>query len=356
MMLRSILLSLAFCTSTAAFAGNTYNAEGDFTGTQGNRGWYYLYDALDDGSYVEMSLGTNSWGNSTLRDASCTEAIADVDPSYGFIMHTASLSGCSGATAVGWEASGDGHATISIDAGTVNSACSGGSVDIELVDDSGTVLADVIGTTHLSTYSLGDTVAMAPGDMVYLQIHAGTNSWCDSTGVDFDITFNEVANFSFEAADGWDLSHNTHNWNHSMLGWDQSSGTTGGTQDPGLYLYNSGSIPDGDYVAWLNQGSFFQEAVASVDDGEVYTLTADIGWRLDEAAPGDGTMKIAIDGTVVASVALSGQSKGDFVKNSVSYTTTSADAGKPLSVIFEHDGAWPTDGQINIDNVQLSVD
>ncbi len=177
--------------STASAAVNSYNALTDFdAASQGNNGWYYLYDANGDGSYTESSVGVNYWGNVTWRDDTCTESVILTDPNWpgNLLATSASENGCAGWTTVAWEAPADGVVDLSLNISETGHCVSHG-MDFELRDETGALIFSHYDTNPGVVYSHAESRSVAGGERLYLRIGQGPGgAWCDLINIDFQLT------------------------------------------------------------------------------------------------------------------------------------------------------------------------
>jgi hypothetical protein len=123
----------------------------------------------------------------------------------------------------------------------------------------------------------------------------------------------------------------------------------------GVFLPISGSqaasIPDGKQVAWLYNGSLFQDLGVAVDSSQTYQLSLSVGTELDYPAASNG-YQIALvaggpSGTVIAQTSGTLPAKSGFVPISIS--------GKGLGSGNLGILIIATGGQPLFDNVQVQV-
>ena len=193
-------------------------------------------------------------------------------------------------------------------AGTSDTGCAGGTVDFELVDQAGNVLWSETGTTHLASYSYTGSLSMQTGDRVYFRVHQGGNtSWCDSTAVDFEITYDEV--------DIWAIGNG--NWSN-----------------PGIW--NVGVVPAAPHTAILpnfRQLTFDDQAPDQVGHikGNAYTLTLQKDLHagileLREAALVDGGHDVVVSG--ILSNDMASYNGGSLVRQGGSLTAAEMRLGR----------------------------
>jgi hypothetical protein len=118
----------------------------------------------------------------------------------------------------------------------------------------------------------------------------------------------------------------------------------------------AGIVPDGTQAGFANVGSdfFSQTGLATIANATTYTLRVFVGHRNDFAAPiPPGTINLTANGSVFATFNMTDPGQGQWLDESLSFTT----AGNPfvgqqlgISLI---DGA--SNGQINWDNVRLDA-
>jgi hypothetical protein len=175
----------------------------------------------------------------------------------------------------------------------------------------------------------------------------------------------EIKNASFEAnrfPDGEFGISNIVDW--EITGTSASAGVTNPTT---AMLAN---VPDGDNVALLNSylyngveersGAMGQTLSEAVRAGSLYSLTVDVGRRLDVASVGQWVAEIMAGNAIVASGTLTdGEiTSGAFTPLTVSYTGTAATAGMQLGVRFRsiYDATSRQRlNQVNFDNVRMTA-
>ena len=134
--------------------------------------------------------------------------------------------------------------------------------------------------------------------------------------------------------------------------WDTSPGGGDGVFSPLSFQYPNGAVPDGVNVAYANEsGNRVRQMLAEVlEPHTTYTLTVDIGRRLDESYVGY-IIQLRANGDVLAEDNSSqSPAPGQFVTASASFTTDSSPAqlGEPLDIWLLSLGT-----QVNFDNVRL---
>lgn len=126
---------------------------------------------------------------------------------------------------------------------------------------------------------------------------------------------------------------------------------TGGSFQPGSTYYNS--LPDGSIVAFSSGGSISQALAVSLLPDTTYTLSVDVGHRLDGFGSGTG-FSISLDAGSTLLSAIGGSSStitpGTFQEETLTYTTGSTVTPGDLSIILGSGF-----GQSNFDDVRLTT-
>ena len=164
-----------------------------------------------------------------------------------------------------------------------------------------------------------------------------------------------VINNSFE--DGIRLTDNNGMgvWGYDFnSGWDIVTGRAG-TWMPSDDMF-SYDIPDGDSVAWLNEGSSIsQDLNHTVNGGNTLTLDVAVGLRSNFAYSSAFSVEIWAEGSRLASTGagVGSISSGEFINLSFSYVIENNDPylGRQLSIVFNNLGGG--DRQLAFDNVHF---
>ena len=126
---------------------------------------------------------------------------------------------------------------------------------------------------------------------------------------------------------------------------------TGGSFQPGSTYYNS--IPNGSIVAFSSGGSISQTLGVSLLPDTTYTLSVDVGHRLDGFGSGTG-FSISLDAGSTVLNSIDGSSStitpGTFQEETLTYTTGSTVTPGNLSIIL-----GSSFGQSNFDDVRLTT-
>ena len=144
-------------------------------------------------------------------------------------------------------------------------------------------------------------------------------------------------------------------FNTSIPGWTISGNAgqfPGGQFQPGSSFFAQ-PVPDGSIVAYSNGGTISQTLGASLTPNTIYTLSVDVGRRLD-AGVNNYSLELLAGTMVLDSLTLSNSliTPGTWVDESFSFT--SGDANLPagnLGIAF----VTPGPQQINYDNVRLTA-
>lgn len=139
----------------------------------------------------------------------------------------------------------------------------------------------------------------------------------------------------------------------SIPGWMISPGGMAGQFQPGDSGFFTVPVPDGSTVAYSNGSTISQTLSATLSPNTTYTLTVDVGRRVD-ASVTNYTIDLLAGGTVISSDPLSNSTitPGTFALETLSFTTgATVLPGQLLGIAFSN--PWPV--QLNYDNVQLSA-
>jgi hypothetical protein len=165
-----------------------------------------------------------------------------------------------------------------------------------------------------------------------------------------------VANFSFETlppVGGLSIACGTgcaySPAGTAIPGWT-STGTTGQLQpgNPGSTNFFN-SLPNGIVVAYDDSGTISQ-LIGNVTAANIlYTLMVDIGQRKDVSGGALGTDQLLIGATAINGTGVAPTS-GNFTTFTATYTTTSADIGKAITIQLSSTGI-----EGDFDNVRLDA-
>jgi hypothetical protein len=168
-----------------------------------------------------------------------------------------------------------------------------------------------------------------------------------------------VANFSFETP-----GTNNGGAGCPITGWTCSTNSSSmGVYVPVTTQFPSGAnglsggaiVPDGTQAAYLalTNGFISQNTAALIANSTTYTLSVFVGRRNDFNPAISGSIALTNNGTVFATLAMSAPAQGQWLDETVSYTTTLADSllfGGTLGIrITDLNG-----NQLNVDDVRLS--
>jgi len=178
-----------------------------------------------------------------------------------------------------------------------------------------------------------------------------TGAWADSV---------PIVNASFETPPIPALTPNCAGtgcaFNFAIPDWNNLSSTTAaGLFQPGSNtLYFTSPLPSGNTVAFINNGAIWQTLGVSVLPNATYTLSVDVGRRVDVSGVNyslnlyDGSISNVFCST--GSNSNSSIAAGTFADITVTCTTGSSVPAGLLGIELTGDGR-----QVNFDNVQLNV-
>ena len=163
-----------------------------------------------------------------------------------------------------------------------------------------------------------------------------------------------ITNASFEDGIRLNGTNGTGFWGDGFSGgWDVVTGRAG-TWMPSADMF-SYDIPDGDSVAWLNEGSSIsQDLNHTVNGGNTLTLNVDVGLRSSFAYSSAFSVEIWAEGSRLASTGagVGSISSGEFINLSLSYVIEDNDPfiGQQLSIVFNNLGGG---NQLAFDDVHF---
>jgi hypothetical protein len=167
-----------------------------------------------------------------------------------------------------------------------------------------------------------------------------------------------VQNASFETSGplsgcGTGCSYNTG----PIPGWTLGGSGLAGSFEPNSSTLNL-PLPDGNFIAYSNGGTISQTLGISVQADATYTLSVDIGRRLDASGSPKNTYSIALDDgsamlCTTPTTSNSGISAGTFVDVTLTCTTGSVVTPGLLTIVLTSGGVGGA--QIDFDNVSLAV-
>ena len=172
-----------------------------------------------------------------------------------------------------------------------------------------------------------------------------------------------IDNHSFEDHNDFTFGDNRGNWNDSILGW-VTTGVTGTYEPstPGNPIGGIGSdvfsddVPDGSNTAYSNGGNISQVLGDVLTADTKYTLSVDVGDRLDHILPSHSIQLRA--GLNILGSAIANPDDGNFIEASLMYTANVGDPGigSALAIWLVNDGTPVVGEQVNWDNVQLTAE
>ena len=155
-----------------------------------------------------------------------------------------------------------------------------------------------------------------------------------------------INNASFE-----DDLVNPGGWNYDVGSWDESIVSGAGTWEPATGYFDS--IPDGDQVAYINNGFLTQSLSDVLTANTQYTLDVDIGWRDHYSSSPDFIVELLAGNNVLAFDNSTLLNKGSWETSTLSYFASSSDAylGQNLGIRLTKTGS----NQTNFDNVRIDA-
>jgi len=153
-----------------------------------------------------------------------------------------------------------------------------------------------------------------------------------------------INNSSFENLPAGGMAYQT-----SVGPWEEGDipGWTGtgffGLYQPAGTIFNY--LPDGPTIGFVTGGMISQDA-ATVEAGETYTLTVDVGNRTDY--PSTAAVSLLVNGVTYAASGIMAAA-GDWSTYTVNYTALNPDVGAQIYIQL----AGGNSGQGDFDNVQL---
>jgi hypothetical protein len=162
-----------------------------------------------------------------------------------------------------------------------------------------------------------------------------------------------IVNWSFESVSGGAQSSQENpdwgQWYYGIPGWTGTGSF--GIWDTGTGLYST-SAPAGKNVGYLGKGSIFQALDWTVNSGNIFTLSIDIGNRPDLAFPNYGVELWAGDDMLVSSgLVTPGEGLFKTLTLSKEVGENSPFLGKQLGIKI-----WADGPQLNFDNLKVSND
>ena len=131
----------------------------------------------------------------------------------------------------------------------------------------------------------------------------------------------------------------------SVPGWTLSGPGPSGEYQPVLNGNTFNNLDDGPTVAYSNSGTISQD-IGTVDPGMIYTMTVDIGNRIDTG--NFASADLLINGVTYAALGTTGP-KGTWTTFTATYQSLAADVGDTITIELRSTG-----GQADFDNVTAS--
>ena len=165
-----------------------------------------------------------------------------------------------------------------------------------------------------------------------------------------------INNYSFESSSAPLITSSKNGSTYTVAGfggWNYTGNGNWGIWSTSSASY-SAPIPDGNYIGHLTNGSIFQDTGWLVQASNIFTLTVDIGNRLDYAFTGNYGVELLAGSNVIASSYSVIPGVGQFSTLSMDYIAMAGDIniGSTLGIRIFSDGGQ----QLNFDNIRLSND
>jgi hypothetical protein len=147
-------------------------------------------------------------------------------------------------------------------------------------------------------------------------------------------------------------------WATYIPGWTTAPSFVGNVGEfyPGAAQY-PGGVPEGNNVAFTKGPFIAQILTSTLAPGTIYTLTVDVGYRLDNRSSAftGFTILLLAGNTVIASSSTGTPAAGNWISAIASYTSGAGDplAGLPLQILLTVNN--PDPWQVNFDNVRLDA-
>ncbi len=134
----------------------------------------------------------------------------------------------------------------------------------------------------------------------------------------------------------------------AIPGWTASSPSDSGQFNPGTSGAYLNSVPDGSWVGYVDTGNLTQ-VVGTVSANTMYTMTVDLGLRID--FPELGSAELLIGSTPVIATGVAPTS-GNWSTYTAIYTSLAGDVGKTITIELL---ANPNGAQAVFDDVALNT-
>lgn len=136
---------------------------------------------------------------------------------------------------------------------------------------------------------------------------------------------------------------------NDVSNWDPSGNT--GVWRPGATM---GPLPDGLQVGYVNRGSLSQTLSSVLQPGTTYTLSIDVGGRVDGYLPNtDYSVSLLAGGNTLASVTPEAITAGGWTTLTATYVSGSSVSADALEILISYTGSGG--GQFDFDKVSLDA-
>jgi len=141
--------------------------------------------------------------------------------------------------------------------------------------------------------------------------------------------------------------------NGPIPGWTTTGGQQGSFQ-PGTAGFFTSPVPDGSIVAYSNGGTISQTLSATLSPNATYTLSLDVGRRVDTGMT-NFMIELFAGNTLLSSLTVSNSTiaPGSFAPELLTFTAGANPLTGNLGIAFVNPSPIPA--QVNYDNVALNV-
>src|ERR1035438_5178609 len=142
---------------------------------------------------------------------------------------------------------------------------------------------------------------------------------------------------------------NNGGYTSDIPGWQQVGGAGVFWPDSGLF---TGSVTDGNQIGYINNGSIWQTLTSTLQPNTIYTLSFNVGWRIDDPLSPIYAANLLAGGTTLASVVTPvTPQQGSWETVTATYTTGGTVIPGYLEIQLANQGI----DQFDFDNVSLDA-
>ncbi len=188
---------------------------------------------------------------------------------------------------------------------------------------------------------------------IYLILFTAIFLFCQSAFA-FSVPINNASFENSSAAEETDGFGNRYT-RSTIDGWEYSGNTEWGIWSPiDNGMFYTDPVPDGEYIGYLNDGSIFQSLDWVVAANNIFTVSLDIGNRMDDVPfPDAYGVELWAGDTLLVSNGSIVPGEGLFSTLTMDYTVLEGDSiiGSMLGIRIFSEGV-----QLNFDNLHISND